>query len=76
MAEMKFEDALGKLEEIVEKLEDGDVGLEESIKLFEEGMNLYKTCVKKLEDAQGRIQKLMRDKEGNFKLDSLKDEKE
>lgn len=57
--EMKFEDALNRLEEIVEELEKGDLPLEETIKKFEEGINLCKFCRRKLEEAELKIEKLM-----------------
>ena len=48
--ENNFESNLKKLEEIVEKLESGSIGLEESVKLYEEGMKIKKICDKKLKD--------------------------
>jgi len=57
--EIKFEDALKKLEEIVNELEVGNLGLEETIKKFEEGMRLFKMCKKKIEEAELKIEKLM-----------------
>lgn len=53
-----FEDAIGRAEEIAEAIEQGEIGLEESIKQFEEGMTLIKKCRKVLEDAELRIQTL------------------
>ena len=53
-----FESNLKKLELIVEKLDSGDVGLEESVKLYEEGMKLKKICDKKLEDIEMQIKKI------------------
>lgn len=50
-----FEDNMKKLEEIVDKLESGDVKLDESIKLFEEGIKLTKQLQKTLDDAEGKI---------------------
>lgn len=57
--EMKFEDALRKLEEIVDELEKGELPLEETIKKFEEGIKLCKLCKEKLEKAEMKIEKLM-----------------
>ena len=51
-----FEDALEELETIVERMEDGEPSLEESLKLFERGMDLTRTCQKALDDAEQRIQ--------------------
>ena len=53
-----FEDALEELETIVERMEDGEPSLEESLKLFERGMNLTRACQKALDDAEQRIQTL------------------
>lgn len=50
-----FEENLKKLEDIVDKLESGDIKLEESIKMFEEGIKLTKTLQKTLDDAEGKI---------------------
>jgi len=62
--EMSFEEALAKLEDIVKKLERGEMDLEESLKAFEEGVRLSEYCSKKLDEAEGRIQKILRDAEG------------
>ena len=53
-----FEANLKKLELIVDKLESGDIGLEESVKLFEEGMKIKKICDKKLKDIETQIKKI------------------
>lgn len=53
-----FESAIGRAEEIAEAIEQGEIGLEESIKQFEEGMTLIRKCRKVLEDAELRIQTL------------------
>ena len=50
-----FEDALEELEAIVERMEDGEPSLEESMKLFERGMDLTRRCQKALDDAEQRI---------------------
>ena len=62
--ELKFETALTRLEEIVGKLEDGEMSLEESLKLFEEGVKLSRICDQKLQGAERRIEILMKDSEG------------
>jgi exodeoxyribonuclease VII small subunit len=64
MAEKKFEAALARLEEIVKELEAGDLPLEQSLKLFEEGIKLSRLCNKRLEDAERRVEILMKDKAG------------
>ena len=53
-----FEANLKKLEMIVDKLESGDIGLEESVKLYEEGMKIKKICDKKLKDIEMQIKKI------------------
>ena len=53
-----FEDALEELESIVERMEDGEPSLEESLKLFERGMDLTRKCQKALDDAEQRIHTL------------------
>ena len=71
MAEKTFEEAINQLEEIVTKLEDGDIALEESIKLFKKGMEMTKLCKSKLDAAETQLKKLVKDDEGNFQLDLL-----
>jgi exodeoxyribonuclease VII small subunit len=61
MAKDKFEDALEKLEDIVKKMETGDLTLEESLKSFEEGIKLVRVCTKKLDDAQRRVELLIKE---------------
>jgi len=56
--ENNFESNLKKLEVIVDKLESGDIGLEESVKLYEEGMKIKKICDKKLKDIEMQIKKI------------------
>jgi exodeoxyribonuclease VII small subunit len=64
MAREKFEESMNRLEEIVRKMEAGDMELEESLKAFEEGIKLARACAKKLEEAQRRVEILLRDEEG------------
>lgn len=59
MAKEKFEDALEKLENIVKKMEAGDITLEESLRSFEEGVKLIRFCQAKLDDAQRRVEMLL-----------------
>jgi exodeoxyribonuclease VII small subunit len=59
-AEPTFEDAQRELEQIVERLERGETGLDEAIQLWERGEELYKLCSTKLDSAQGRIEELAR----------------
>ena len=53
-----FESNLKKLEIIVDKLESGEIGLEKSVKLYEEGMKIKKICDKKLKDIEMQIKKI------------------
>ena len=64
-----FEEALQQLEEIVEKLEKGELALEESLKLYEEGIRLSRLCHVKLEEAEGKIEMLMKGAHGEPILD-------
>lgn len=59
-----FEASLGSLEQIVKELERGDLPLEESLKLFEDGVRLARECQERLNQAERRIEVLMRDTEG------------
>lgn len=56
----KFEDCLQRLESIVDQLEKGDVPLEQALKLFEEGMQLSNSCRMELEDAEGKVEILLK----------------
>ena len=62
-----FEEHLKALESVVERLEQGDLSLEESVRLFEEGMKLSDTCKKELEEAEGKIQLLVEQRSGAMK---------
>lgn len=62
--EVKFEKALHELRGIVDKLEGGDLELDDSLKLFERGVKLIQVCSKKLEDAQRRVDIVMKTKDG------------
>ena len=57
--ELSFEEALKKLEEIVKTLETGQMPLEESLKIFEEGIRLSRLCNKKLVETQQKVEKLV-----------------
>jgi exodeoxyribonuclease VII small subunit len=59
-AQPTFEDAQRELEQIVERLERGEAGLDEAIGLWERGEELYRFCVGKLDTAQGKIEELAR----------------
>lgn len=64
MANLKFEEALSRLEEAVKTLERGDLPLEDSLKVFEEGIRLSKNCLKMLEEAERKVEILIQDKDG------------
>lgn len=66
-----FEKSLEKLEEIVSKLEDGDLSLDESLKLFEEGVKLSRECQERLALAERKIQKLTADGNSAFNLTDI-----
>jgi exodeoxyribonuclease VII small subunit len=61
--EVKFEKAMERLEEIVQSLEKGDLQLEDSLKLFEEGIKLSQVCMAKLDEAEKRVDILIKDKD-------------
>jgi exodeoxyribonuclease VII small subunit len=73
MEEIKFEKALKRLEEIVEKLEEGDLDLDQSLKLFEEGVKLSKVCNKRLNEAQKKIEILTKEN-GELKTEPFGEE--
>ena len=56
----KFEECLQRLEEVVNQLERGDVPLEQALKLFEEGVQLSNSCRKELEEAEGKVEILLK----------------
>jgi exodeoxyribonuclease VII small subunit len=64
-----FEESLKKLEVIVEQLEKGDLALEDSLRLFEEGVGLSAACKKELDDAEGKVQVLIRLRDGSLKAE-------
>lgn len=66
MAEKKFETAMSRLEEIVTTLEGGELPLEQSLKLFEEGVKLARICTARLEEAERKVEVLLKDKAGNL----------
>ncbi|MEN8190562.1 MAG: exodeoxyribonuclease VII small subunit [Thermodesulfobacteriota bacterium] len=59
MAKRTFENALSKLEQIAEELEDGDLSLEKSLKKFDEGVKLADYCNEKLTDAKAKVELLL-----------------
>lgn len=71
--EEKFETAMKRLEEIVAKMEGGEPGLEESLVLFEEGIKLSRVLNKRLEDAERKVEMLVRDESDNLKTEPFED---
>lgn len=72
----KFEDELAALESVVERLERGDLTLEDSVKLFEEGVALSNACKVELESAEGKIQVLMEARDGGMQAAELDEDAE
>ena len=70
---MKFEEALKKLEKIVEDLEKGDLTLDEALKKYQEGIELSRACSQRLESAKKKIEVISKNKKGEFELKPLED---
>ena len=68
--EPTFEQALQQLESVVQRLERGELPLEESLRLYEDGIRLSRLCHGKLEEAEGRIEMLLKDARGEPVLDA------
>ena len=66
MKNKSFEEALRELEGIVNRLEEGDLPLEEALQFFEEGVKLSRYCHTKLDEAQKRVEILLKDERGNM----------
>jgi exodeoxyribonuclease VII small subunit len=73
--EKTFEASLNELEKIVGQLEDGDLPLEKSLKLFEDGVKLSRECRERLVNAERRIEMLVKDADGGASLQELEPEK-
>ena len=69
-----FEDAIKRLEQIVAALEQGDVPLDEALNLYEEGVQLSRSCGERLKEAELRIKKLNKDIKGQFELTDVREE--
>ena len=67
MTDLKFEDSLARLEQIVAELESGNLPLEDSLKAFEEGVALARHCARYLDEAERRVELLLRDEAGLLK---------
>ena len=81
MSEIKFEKAMTRLESIVDELERGDLNIDKSLEIFEEGIKMSRICSKKLNEAESKIEKLTKGKKGElvtelFPLDNDDDKQE
>ena len=81
MSEIKFEKAMTRLENIVEELERGDLDIDKSLEIFEEGIKMSRLCSKKLNEAEAKIEKLSKGKKGDlitelFPMDGKNEEQE
>jgi exodeoxyribonuclease VII small subunit len=70
-----FEESLKKLETIVDQLEKGDLALEDSLKLFEEGVGLSAVCKQELDAAEGKVQILIKQRDGAVKAEPFLSER-
>ncbi|MCH7498856.1 MAG: exodeoxyribonuclease VII small subunit [Nitrospinae bacterium] len=66
MAEIKFEKAMSRLEHIVEELEKGELDIDKSLEIFEEGIKMSRVCSKKLNEAEQKIEKLTKNQKGEL----------
>ena len=71
-----FEKHLTQLETVVERLERGDLSLDASVRLFEEGMKLSQACKQELEQAEGRVQVLIEGKGGKMQVTEMEKDEE
>jgi len=76
LSKERFEDTFKKLETIVNKLEGGDLPLEETMKLFEEGMRLSRLCSERLAEVQKRVEILLKTENGGLQPQSFSFEEE
>ena len=66
MAKKKFEEALQELETVVQRLEDGNLSLDESLALFEDGIKLSRLCSQRLDEAEKRVEILLKNENGSL----------
>jgi exodeoxyribonuclease VII small subunit len=71
-----FEKSLGRLEEVVKRLESPDLSLDEAMSLFEEGVKLSRECQKQLEEAEGRVEILLKKADGKIVAEPFEPEDE
>ena len=66
-----IEKAFSRLEDIVQKLESGDISLDDSLKAYEEGMDIVKNCTKKLDEAELRVKRLIESGDGKLNVEPI-----
>lgn len=66
MGEIKFEKAIQRLEKIVDDLEKGELDIDKSLEIFEEGIKMSRVCSKKLNEAEAKIEKLTKNQNGEL----------
>ena len=69
MGEIKFEKAIQRLEKIVDDLEKGELDIDKSLEVFEEGIKMSRVCSKKLNEAEAKIEKLTQNQKGELVTD-------
>ena len=69
MGQIKFEKAMQRLEKIVEDLEKGELDIDKSLEIFEEGIKMSRVCSKKLNEAEAKIEKLTQNQKGELVTD-------
>ena len=70
-----FEESIKKLEAIVSQLEKGELTIEDSLKLFEEGVTISTACKQELDAAEGKVQMLVKQRDGSMKPEPFVSEK-
>jgi len=69
--ELKFDEAIADLEQVVEQLESGDLSLEDSLAAFEKGVGLVRYCNQKLSEVEKKVELLVKDKQGHLRLQAF-----
>jgi exodeoxyribonuclease VII small subunit len=69
--EKSFEEAINRLENVVMELEEGELSLEDALKKFEEGIELSRFCTQKLTHAEEKVERLLKNAQGEFKTKPL-----
>ena len=74
MAKLTFENAMERLEAIVQELESGDLSLDDALKKFQEGIKLSKFCSNKLDETEKKVSMLVKDEEGDLRAEPFQDD--